>query len=190
MAGIFNYLFENIDDIAVGRYLTDISLGIYQMAYKIASLPITEITSVINRVALPIFVNFNDDKQRLKKAYIKSAFATLLIVVPIGIILYYFPYSVVKFILGEKWLVAVEIIRIMAFFGVIRAISISTYPVFLALKRQDIVTKITGVNILFLTISLLFLVKSMGVIGAGVSAIIGALAGAPMAVYYLIKVLK
>lgn len=190
MAGVFNYLFENVDDMAVGKVMADSQLGIYQMAYKISSLPITEISTVVNRVTLPVYVKIKRDLQRLKRAYLKSLSVTFLVVVPIGVLLFLWPDVLVSTLLGNNWMEVVGIVRIMSFFGVIRAITLSTYPLFLALKKQEIVTKITLTNILFLGISLLFLVKPFGIVGAGISAVIGAVAGIPVAVYYLYKLFK
>lgn len=190
LAGIFNYLFENVDDMAVGRFLSDSSLGIYQVAYKISSLPITEVNTVINRVTLPVFTKIDNDLKRLKRAYLKSFMTIFLLVLPIGLVLFFFPEIIIKIILGEKWLVATEVVKIMAFFGVIRAVSVSSYPLFLAIKRQDIVSKITLVNILFLTIGLFFLVKPYGIVGAGYAAIIGAISGIPITLFYVYKVLN
>ncbi len=42
-AGFFNYLFREGDDIVVGRLLNTTALGLYQVAYKISTLPITEV---------------------------------------------------------------------------------------------------------------------------------------------------
>lgn len=185
LAGVFNYLFENVDDMAVGKTMSDSQLGIYQMAYKISSLPITEISTVVNRVTFPVYVKIQDDLERLKKAYLKSLGATFLVVVPIGALLFLFPKTIVVTLLGNSWIEVVEIVRIMSFFGVVRAITLSTYPLFLALKRQEIVTKITLTNIAFLALGLLFLVKPFGIVGAGISAVIGAIAGIPVSIYYL-----
>lgn len=189
-AGVFNYLFENVDDMTVGKMLNQSSLGIYQVAYKISSLPITEISTVINRVSLPIYTKISSDLERLRKAYLKSFVSIMSLVVPVGLILFFFPAMIVTILLGDKWTSAVEIIRVMAFFGIIRAVSLSTYPLFLSIKRQDIVTKITLANIIFLSLGLIILVKPLGLVGVGISAIIGSLAGIPVSIYYLFKIFK
>lgn len=190
LAGIFQYLFENIDDMTVGRIFSDSFLGIYQIAYKTTSLPITEVSTIVNKVTLPVYVNINNDKTRLKRAYLKSLMVTIITVLPIGLILFFFPQEFVKIVLGEKWLSAVGVIKVMSFFGVIRAITQSSYPVLLALKKQKIVTEITVFSTIFLIIGLVFLVKPLGIVGAGISAIIGAVAGIPVSAYYLYKLLK
>jgi O-antigen/teichoic acid export membrane protein len=189
-AGIFNYLFENIDDAVVGRLLNTTYLGTYQMAYKISSFPMTEVSDVIQKVTFPVYSKITQDKERLKKAFIKSLLATTLVVIPIGLLLYFFPEQVVLTLLGPKWISAVPVIKVLSFFGVVRAITETTYPLFLALKKQKYVSLITLFSIIGLTIMIIPMVKNFDIVGAGISSLIGALFAIPITVYLLNKVIK
>ena len=189
-AGIFNYLFENIDDAVVGRLLNTTYLGTYQMAYKVSSLPMTEVSDVIQKVTFPIYTKIVGDKERLKKAFIKSFLATTLIVLPIGIILFFFSEEVVLVLLGQKWLSAVSVIKVLSFFGVVRALTESTYPLFHSLKKQKYVSLITLFSIIGLFITVIPLVNKFDIVGAGFSSLTGALFAIPITVYFLNKVLK
>ena len=189
-AGIFNYLFENIDDAVVGRLLNTVSLGTYQMAYKISSLPMTEVSDVIQKVTFPVYTKIAEDKERLKKAFIKSFLSTTLIVLPIGTILFFFSREVALILLGPKWLAVVPVIKALSFFGVVRAITETTYPLFLSLKKQNYVSLITLFSILGLIITIYPLVKNYDIVGAGFSSLIGALLAIPITVYLLNMVFK
>ncbi|MEK7061059.1 MAG: lipopolysaccharide biosynthesis protein [Patescibacteria group bacterium] len=189
-AGIFNYLFENIDDTVVGRLLNTISLGTYQMAYKISSLPMTEVSDVIQKVTFPVYSKIAEDKERLKKAFIKSLLATSLAVLPIGTVLFFFSREVVLILLGPKWLAVIPVIKALSFFGVVRAITETTYPLFLSLKKQNYVSFITLFSILGLMITIYPLVKNFDIVGAGYSSLTGALLAIPVTVYLLSKVFK
>ena len=190
IAGIFNYLFENIDDAVVGRLLNTAYLGTYQMAYKVSSLPMTEVSDVIQKVTFPVYSKITQDKERLKKAFIKSLLATTLIVIPIGIILFFFPEKVVLILLGPKWISAVSVIKVLSFFGVVRAITETTYPLFLSLKKQNYVSAITLFSILGLAITIFPLVKNFDIVGAGISSLTGSLLAIPITVYFLNKIFK
>ena len=187
-AGLFNYLFENVDDAVVGRLMNTGSLGLYQMAYKISSLPLTEVSGVVQKVTFPVYVKIAADRLRLKRAFIKSLAATAILVLPLGIALLVFPSPVVRIILGERWLAIVPVVRVMSFFGVIRALTISSYPLFLALKKQEYVSLVTLVGIAGLGVSIVPLVVKYGIMGAGLSAIIGSIAAVPVVAYYLVKI--
>lgn len=189
-AGFFNYLFENIDDGVVARIMDTASLGIYQMAYKISSLPMTEVSDVIQKVTFPVYSKISEDKQRLKMAFLKSFWGTFVLVLPFSVVLLLFPESLVKIILGERWLGAVGVIKILAFFGIIRALTETTYPLFLSLKKQNYVSLITLISILGLVITIIPMVKSYGIVGAGVSGLIGSILATPVVIYLILKVFK
>ena len=189
-AGIFNYLFENIDDAVVGRILNTTYLGTYQMAYKVSSLPMTEISDVIQKVTFPVYAKIAGDRKRLKMAFIKSLLATTLIVLPIGVMLFFFSQEVVLILLGPKWLSVIPVVKVLSFFGVVRAITETTYPLFLSLKKQKYVSLITLFSIFGLVITIFPLVKNFDIVGAGMSSLIGTLFAIPITVYLLNKVFK
>lgn len=190
LAGIFNYFFREGDDMVVGRILDKASLGIYQVAYKISSLPLTEVSQIVQSVVFPVYSKFSKDKERLKRAFVKSVIAVFLIVFPIGFVFYVFPTEIVTIILGSKWLDAVGIVRILAFFGVLRSMTSITFPLLLSRKKQEYITYVTLVGIFFLGISVVPLVLAFQVKGAAYSALIGATAALPVSYYFVLKALK
>jgi len=189
-AGIFNYLFQEGDDIIVGRLMSTASLGLYQVAYKISSLPITEIAQVVIKVTFPVYVKISADKARLKQAFIKSVVAVTALALPLGLILFFFTKPLVIVVLGENWLEVIPVIRLLSGFGVIRALTIITYPLLLSLNKQNYVSIITFVGIVGLAVTIVPLVLAKGIIGAGISALIGASLALPTSIYYVYKALK
>lgn len=186
----FNYLFHNLDNIVVGKLLGTSSLGIYQMAYKISMLPITEVADVISRVTFPVYIKIAGDSRRLRKAFLKTMILTSLIVIPFTFLVFYFSREVVILLLGEDWLSAVPVLKVLAVFGGIRAISGSTSALFLAVEKQEYVMVVTLVSVMGLTISIIPLVTYYGVIGAGIAALLGAMSALPFMGYFTIKVLR
>ena len=55
-AGIFQYIFQNIDNVVVGKFLGTAPLGFYQQAYSISTLPVTEVGLIFNKVTFPVYV--------------------------------------------------------------------------------------------------------------------------------------
>lgn len=190
LAGVFNYLFENVDDTAVGKLINTTSLGIYQVAYKISSLPITEVADVVSKVTFPVYVKISDDSRRLKEAFLKTFLATVALALPIGLILYFFTEPIVLILLGPKWLETIPIIKVLAFFGVVRGATFATYPLFLSLKKQNYVMVVTLVGILGLGATVLPLVARYGILGAAYAALVGAFLSVPIAFYLVAKILK
>ena len=113
--GLFNYIGQNIDNIFVGRILGTYSLGIYEIAYKIGTFTITEITDVVNQVFFPLYSNMHSNNHSLKKSFLKSVLALSIIVIPISIIIYIFSKEIVLLFLGSKWLGVVDVLNILVF---------------------------------------------------------------------------
>lgn len=190
ISGLFNYLFHQGDDVVVGKILQLNSLGLYQIAYKISTLPIFEVGEVFNKVTFPIYTKISADKKRLKKAFVKMTIVTSLLVIPFGAILYFFPTQIIKIILGEKWLAMVPVFKILSIFGIVRAISGSSSALFLGLKKQKYIAFVTLTSVLVLAISIFPLVNKFGIVGAGISALAGSIAAVPVILYFLYKVFK
>lgn len=188
MAGFFNYVYENVDDGTVGKILSTTHLGYYQMAYRIFSLPVSEVSDVVNRVVFPVFVKISDDRIRLKKAYLKGLLISSFLVLPLSVILLTFPDIIVKIVLGANWLPIVPVIRIMAFFGVTRFITKSSFSLFLAVKKQEYVTITTLIGLVSMVITIVPFVRMWGIVGAGLSALLGSIVTLPVVWYYFRKI--
>lgn len=189
-AGTFEYLFQHIDDIAVGKILGTAPLGLYQQAYRVSTLPISEVGEIFNKVTFPTYSKISEDRDRLRKAFLKVTAVILLLVVPVGLILFFFAKEVVLILLGEKWLAAVGALKVLAVFGMLKSISNSAYSLFLSVRKQEIITFITFLGIVGMAVPLIPLINRFGIVGAGYATIIGTIVGFPAVFYYLAKVFK
>lgn len=189
-ASIFDYLFREGDDIVVGRLLTTNLLGTYQMAYKISTLPITEVADTLSKVTFPVFSKISRERKRLRNAFVKSLALSSAIVVPFGLILFLFTEEIVLILLGPNWTDAIMVIKVLAIFGVLQALTKSIYPLFLAVKKQEYVMAITLLGIFGLALTIIPFVKTMGIVGAAYSAMVGLAFSIPLTIYYTIKTFK
>lgn len=186
---IFNYFFQHTDDISVARLLGTPSLGVYDMAYRISLVPISDVADVITKVTFPVYVKISGDTERLKRAFLRTLLIVFALVVPIGVVLFVFPKEIVTLVLGSKWIEAVPVLKVLAIFGIVRAISVFSSSIFLSLGRQEKVTLVSFVGLLGLAVSIIPLVLSFGIVGAALSALIGASATLPVIFYYWYKLL-
>ncbi len=189
-AYLFDYFFEHLDDLAIGRLLNAFSLGIYQQAYALSIVPLNVLAKQLGRVTFPIYVKFTEDKERIKRAFYKTLGYTFVTVAPFGIALFLLSDIAVRLVLGEKWLLAIPVLRVLSLFGVIRSITSLFYSVFLAYKKQNYVSIVTLVSILTLAIFIFPLTNMFGITGAAFSALIGSIVGLPVAFYLFQKTLR
>ncbi len=190
MAGIFDYLYRFGDNLAVGRMLGTSSLGLYDYAYKISGTPVSEISDVVARVSFPVFVKMNQDPVRLKKAFFKTTLTVCSVSTLIGLGLFVFARPVVLIVLGTEWAPAIPVLRVLSICGVAKSITGSVYPLLLAAKRNDYITWITFVGVMGMGVSIVPLISWLGIVGAGVAAIIGSFSSLPLSLYYVNKIFK
>lgn len=190
LAGIFNYLFENADDIVVGKLLGTKALGLYDTAYRISMLPTTEGSDVISKVAFPIYAKIIDEKERLQRGFIKMVCIISILLLPVAVIFFIFPTQIIYFILGPQWLSAAPVLQILSVYGVIRAILNTAQPLFYALKRQDIVSKVSMLSFFVLMGTIFFFIERFGLVGAAYAALTATIAVAPYIVYNVYTVFR
>jgi O-antigen/teichoic acid export membrane protein len=178
--GIFSYLVAQGDDAVVGRLLGMENLGLYQLAYKISNLPFTEVTDVVSRVVFPVYSKISQDKARVERAFRKSLLGITFLVIPGVIIIFLFPETVIRIVLGEKWLGAAQALRILAFFGLTRAIGGSVQPVLYAFKKQSLAAKISLVKLLFMAALIIPLTLKLGIAGTAMAVLVSSLLVQPL----------
>lgn len=188
--GVLNYFGENGDNIVVGKFLGTSSLGLYQMAYKISILPISEVSDVINRVVFPVYSRIGDDINRLRKAFLKTTSLILFFSFFIGIIIFLFPKEIILIILGSKWISAAPVLQVLSLYGVLRAVNVALTSLFLAVNKQEYVTVMTFLRGVVLLLTIYPLVLTYGIIGAGYSALLSVLVEIPVSIYFSYKILK
>ncbi len=188
--GFFNYLYTQGDDIAVGRILGQGSLGIYQNAYKISTMPLTEINDVFYRVTFPVYTKMTDKPERLKKAVKKQAIISSAVLFIMGMFLFMFAEQIVLIVLGPNWTEAIGVVKVLAFLGIIRGITFSFNSLFLALKQQKYITHMTFISMMGMGITIIPLISSYGIVGAAFSEMVGAILALPLAIYYIRRTLK
>jgi O-antigen/teichoic acid export membrane protein len=96
------------------------------------------------------------------------------------------PREVVLILLGEKWLGAVPLIRILAVFGVVRSVESGIQPVFLASGRPKVATIGNLIKVVTLVFGL-WVLTPMGIEGIAWAAL---LSGVGVIPYYIFELLR
>jgi lipopolysaccharide exporter len=187
LSGIFNYLYHNLDNIIVGRILGTSSLGLYQRAYSISMLPISEVSDTFSSTTFPIYVKIANDSKRLQAAFYKTLFFVSILVIPASVIFFIFPKIIIELVLGKKWIMVAPALQVLAFFGSIHAITSVTVGLFYSLKKQEVITKITLVSLIGLVITIVPFINKWGIVGAGLSALFGTIITVPLVIYHVKK---
>ena len=190
MSGFFTYVFQNADNIFVGKLLGPASLGVYQVAYAFAILPVTEIADVFSRVTFPIFSKISQDKDRLRSAFLRTLFFLFILIIPFGMILFWFSHEIIALVLGQKWASAATLLPLLALFGMIRAMASYTNTLYLSVGKQEYVFIVTLVSIVGLLLPIVSLIDLYGMMGAVYSVLIGSSVTMPLYLYFVWKIFR
>jgi O-antigen/teichoic acid export membrane protein len=182
--GIFLYFSDNGDNITIGKILGSASLGIYQVAYKFSTLPISEITSVVNQVIFPVYVKFSEDKDRLWKAFSKVMMLSSIGAFALGGVIFIFARPLILFFMGEQWVAAIPSIQILAIYGILRTIFGNFPPLFLAVGKQSYVAQMTFCRAVGLCVIVIPLVIHYGMLGAGYAMLASMFIEIPVILYF------
>jgi len=188
--GVFNFLAQEGDNIVVGRLLGTGSLGIYQMGYKLSTLPISEISDVINKVIFPVYTQFSTDTARLMRAFVRTSTVVAAVVVVFGLFLLFLPKEVFIYLLGEQWSDVITILPILIVYGMLRAIIGSTASFFLSVKKQNQIAAMTFARLFVLAITIFPLITAYGIQGAAISALLSVVVEIPFVIFFVRKFVK
>lgn len=173
-SGILDYGVNYFDNLVVGKFLGAAPLGFYNLAFNTISQPQTRIVSQVASVIFPIYSMIKNDPKRIRDAYLKTVKMVAVITVPFVSILFMVAHDFVLVFYGPKWLPAVLPIRIMCFYGLIRALTSIASPVFLSKGRPDIKLKLSIFSLCVFILCLFFGIRH-GIVGVSMAVLIFAL---------------
>jgi PST family polysaccharide transporter len=149
---LVNYWARNLDQLLIGRFAGANALGIYSRAYTLMLLPLNQVSRVVGSVMFPALSCIQDDKPRVKRAYLKAIGLIAFLTFPTMVGLFAVADHFVLALLGAKWSETIPILKLFCWVGLIQSILASVGWIYTSQGR-------TG---LYLT---------MGVIGSGACAI-------------------
>ncbi|WP_374090221.1 MOP flippase family protein [Methylomicrobium lacus] len=133
-----NYLSANVDKIFIGHFLGMEALGFYNLAWQLIIFPLSKINPLVNRVAFPIYAKIQDDIFKLGYFYTFSLKSLSLLIIPLSIFLFFYSDQVVYMIYGPNWKTTADIVKILTFVGLLKALSNPAGSIILALGRADV----------------------------------------------------
>lgn len=156
------YLDANLHRILVGRRSDTAIMGGYSLANEISAMPSTELLAPVNRVLFPAFVRARDDLAELRRLFLLAQGLQCLIGIPAGVGLALVAEEAVLVLLGEKWLLAVPFVQLLALANVVQAITTSGGYVMMTLGRMAYVALLSWAQVaLFVVLAVSLLTADM-----------------------------
>lgn len=169
-SGLIDTIYNNVYPMVIGKCYSPTQLGNFSRAFGWAQLPSANITGVIQRVTFPVLSEIQDDDIRLEVNYRRLLRLSGFIIFPLMVGMAALAVPIVHVFLTSKWdgcVVYLQIICFSMMWHPIHALNLNLLQVkgrsdlFL---RLEIIKKIVGLGILFITLPISILVMCVGCI--------------------------
>ena len=181
------YLRNRVDQLIVSKYFGSSGIGLYNMGAEIANLPTTDISLPLSQAIFPGISKLTLTPEKFASACLQILGVLTSILLPIGIGMAYTSANIVHVVLGDQWLNAINIIRILAVFGIAFALYIVANDILTALGHIKIISLMSWAIVSALVPALMYSVTHDANI-YDIAMIRTALAWAVLPVYYYLIV--
>lgn len=157
LSNILFYGTSNIDYLLIGRFINPYSLGLYTRAFNSVTEIIERISGGIYNVLFPAFALVQDEKEKLRKAYLRTIQTVSYILFPILFSAVVAGDYIIKGLYGSKWAGAINSFKILALAGVLSitlrysgAVAYATGRIYAEVFRQLVYFLVLGVSAYYL----------------------------------------
>lgn len=136
--GVLGYVYRNLDNILVGRYLGATSLAFYSLGFRLFRMPMQQARSVLTRVMFPTLVAARADLDQFRGLYRQGMRYMTAGLVPGFAILHVAAPLVIPLVFGPRWVEVVPILRILALAGLSQSLLLPSGWIYQAMGRMDL----------------------------------------------------
>jgi O-antigen/teichoic acid export membrane protein len=134
-ANLCQYLNRNLDNVLIGKVWGEAALGLYNRAYSLLLMPITQLNGPITNVALPALSRLQGDPERYRTYYRKALGLLVTAGMPLVAFTGVEARPLVHVLLGEHWLATVPIFQALAPAAFIGTFNVATGWLYISLGR-------------------------------------------------------
>jgi PST family polysaccharide transporter len=109
-----NYFGRNLDKLIIGKSINLTQLGFYEKSYRLMMLPVQNITGVVSPVLHPVLSDFQNNPEKIYKAYVKLTGLLAHIAFPVAAILFFTANELILLTFGSQWEASVSAFKILS----------------------------------------------------------------------------
>ena len=113
ITNIVNWVLTNLDRVVIGRLLNAQALGLYNVAYNLATMPNTLLLGALSPAFLAAGAQLQNERQRLGRAYLQMLATILVLGIPAFVFLALISADLVRLLYGPKWSEAAWVLSIL-----------------------------------------------------------------------------
>lgn len=171
-ANIVNYILLNVDYALVGHLLGAARLGIYMLAFTVASWSYGVLGGVLNTVSMPAFSRVKHDPARLGNAVVTGLRSVTLIAIPICTITIALARPLVLTLYGKTWSAAAAPLVILSAYGMVFVVCLLFANILAGLGHSKLLLILQMIWIGALVPAMALGVHENGIIGAAYAHVV------------------
>jgi len=113
LTNIVNWMLNNLDRILIGRLLNAQALGLYNVAYNLATTPNNLLLGALQPAFLAAGARLQTERDRLARAYFGMLATIFVLVMPVFVFLALVSSDLVQLLYGAKWSDAGPVLSIL-----------------------------------------------------------------------------
>jgi teichuronic acid exporter len=118
-SGVLSMLFDNASYVVIGKFYTPSQLGLYTRGEQFTNFLSVNYTYATQRATFPVLSMMQDDKERLKGAFIRAYRTIMLVSVSLCLFLAAVAKPLVLSLLGAKWSASIPYLQLLCFIAMI-----------------------------------------------------------------------
>ena len=122
------YVNSSADVLLVGKLLGDQALGVYSVAFQLATLPVSKMFGIVNRVAFPAYARIQGDNRQARDYFITSVKLSWLLFCPVLWGMSSVSHEFVQVFMGGNWAEASIVLTLIPLVVPFRVISLLMAP--------------------------------------------------------------
>lgn len=178
IGNLFQIVENQMFNVIIGRLQGVAAVGLYQVAYQVAALPISEIAAPIRAPHYAGLAQVQNSLTELRRHVLTGLELQWVVILPLSVGIALTAPEITLLFLGERWLGLVELMALVALFAVFDAVAPLVFNLLVILGRQPLLLAVWSV-LLALRVGLVLLgVRWGGLTGAGIGMLAGAVLSA------------
>lgn len=167
---LLNYFTRRADELLIGAFLGAASLGFYTVGYRMIRMLFQLTSSLIDKVAFPLYSRLQDQPERFTRVYYKTTAFAALVALPAFVTSLVLAPEIVNVLFGPQWDKAVPVMQALTLLGVVQFLTYLNSNVVKALGKPAWQVVIVAVTAILKVIAFLLAV-SHGIVGIAIAAV-------------------
>jgi PST family polysaccharide transporter len=155
----------NIDRFYVSRVVGLAALGVFELAMRIAELPVKNFAFLVGSVMFPVFSRLDNTRPVLRQTFVKTLRYTAFISIPAAIGLSLYGPALVNVVYGARWQAMAEPLRVLCLYALFRSLSSIVLDAVKATGHPQIMRRVVILKLLCVGCLGIPALKAYGIMG-------------------------